>query len=629
MAKKEKKNRPAGYSKNDSSESKSVKILDALIDEDRVKTHFLKRSTVPNTDGTLQLVDVEQVPIGNFDVQIKTLNEKDKRRSGFNIECAFLYYCLETATNPVLLFAVNHKEKFALWEHISKDVAKSLLEKADGDSVTIPLAKENRIVDGNSDYYEKWVEIHSSYKQLFEVVNDLKKDQQRFKIASAILNDVNSAIVLPGDGSKFQAFVDHMNNLLDREFKAVKRVFYPNTWKLGLGLFDCREDALSYTIYPIKNGSTDLQIKQLDKELSKKLDKIGFVSYYPHVNPIYQSPENFAGKFVAEKVGHFFKQEAYESSSTLLAEEAIFHAIRNDRHRILGFSKERDRIPIIELKDAVEKYLPMYLYLYLMSYLPSEVDSVINLQIQMDGYVQIDDLLSFQAYVENGAIKDLESQVRERLASGQKTELPFAVYSKSVALKKFYDAVKLLESKGVKEATRPYIGPKFLRGPYVWSGYDYDDLYSNIQKVYQNLPEIFDDVVSRNFPMISEDLKFFQNFDALIIYLEEFAPDDPRGIGPIVNTIMVITDDKEIKNKIIFLPKEHSNIFQEDHGNFTIKYLNKEYDLRASGRGFHFELFNGQPISVNIRKLLHERLQGYFKKSGVEVGWGPINSYEH
>ena len=42
------------------------------------------------------------------------------------------------------------------------------------------------------------------------------------------------------------------DKLLDHDFSIVKKVYYPNTWKLGIAYAEYKPNALSYLLYPIQ-----------------------------------------------------------------------------------------------------------------------------------------------------------------------------------------------------------------------------------------------------------------------------------------------------------------------------------------------------------------------------------------
>jgi hypothetical protein len=46
-------------------------------------------------------------------------------------------------------------------------------------------------------------------------------------------------------------FLDEYNRLLDYDLGIVKKVYYPNAWKLGIAYAAYEPKALSYLLYPI------------------------------------------------------------------------------------------------------------------------------------------------------------------------------------------------------------------------------------------------------------------------------------------------------------------------------------------------------------------------------------------
>ncbi|MDX2106795.1 MAG: DUF4365 domain-containing protein [Candidatus Melainabacteria bacterium] len=206
--------RPAQYPNNDSQESKSLKILQNLLDEEWVKDHFEKRDKRPNTDGTVELVDLKDIPTGKLEVQIKTL------KGGANsFQCSSkLYAYSKVTTAPLLLICVDGSKNLAYWKHIYSDMKeangkqsqKSFVVNFDGSidaSKTYILAWnaickniQSRLLTGGSVMGLSMQEIKQGFKlyprreqALWEILLSVEKNKKDLKAAiKYVENNISS-----------------------------------------------------------------------------------------------------------------------------------------------------------------------------------------------------------------------------------------------------------------------------------------------------------------------------------------------------------------------------------------------------------------------------------------------------
>src|SRR5690606_27175115 len=131
----------APYADSDAIEVTSVKIFENLIDEKKVKTHIDKRDKIPNLDGYLEPVDVENRSLGKINVQIKTLSKVDRKRKGFSSSEGFLGHCKDSF-DPSILVAVDHENEEAVWVEVTAPMVEEMEEKG---TLTVKLPEENII----------------------------------------------------------------------------------------------------------------------------------------------------------------------------------------------------------------------------------------------------------------------------------------------------------------------------------------------------------------------------------------------------------------------------------------------------------------------------------------------------
>lgn len=619
-------NRASGYSTTDRAEDRSVRALENLLDDDLIKPLFNKNSTIPNTDGVLHILENSKTwnPIAIFDVQIKTLSEADQKRNGYNVSRELLNYAKDVATNPVLLFVVDADKKICLWIHLDKKLAKEKVEEMTGNSITVRFSENNKIAeDSGNEYVKEWIGIHAKSIKAIQLFDEREEELEKTRAVAAIINKTGTAISIQGDGKKLQEFSDSLNDLYNKEFLSVKKIFYSNAWKIGLGVFDCSPDVLSYTFYPVEFGSSDLLIKKLDRQVAHNLQGIDFVTSHLRSNPVYDSPIGYAYHCVSEDVKKSLELNIYKFSNELLCREIIFGTIESDRIGLLGLDRDKDKYSIDELKYSMETYLPCYLYVYisfLISAAPNFSD-VIDVQLEQRGFVEIDDLLNirYQLFTQD-LVKVFEDELSKAQKQPEKNRIHFPIHSKKLNLKRYSEAISSLQS----DPFRPYLKPQSTgRGGWIWSDYTKEDVFNKVETVFKALPDCLHNVVQQNFPLLSTELDYFKDFDALIIKVRESS-----HCGFVLDIHKIKSNEETLKRQIIVLP-HNDDSFKENPSDWTATFRGLSVQVVSSGWGSHDEIFRSYPLSANISIFLHERLQDYFKLKGSKVNWGPSLQYRY
>lgn len=618
--------RAAGYSPTDRAEDRSVRALENLLDDNLLKTLFNKNSTIPNTDGVLQILENSKTwnPIAIFDVQIKTLTEADLKRNGYNASRELLNYAKDVATNPVLLFVVSADKKLSLWIHLDKKLAKEKIEEMTGDSITVRFPENNKISEASGkEYINEWIEIHAKSIKAIQLFDEREEELEKSRAAAAIINKTGTAISIQGDGKKLQEFSDTLNDLYNREFLSIKDIFYRDAWKIGLGIFDCSQEMLSYTFYPIEFGSSDLLIKKLDQQVAHNLQGIDFVTSHFQSNPIYDSPKGYAYQCISEDVKKSLKLNIYNFSHELLCRETIFGTIENDRFGLLGLDRSKDEYSVDELKFSLNTYLPCYLYVYLsflISVAPNFSDAI-DVQLEKRGFVEIDDLLNlrYHLFTPEG-MRVFDEELSKALKEPGKNRIHFPIHSKKLNLRRFSHAISSLSN----DSRRPYLRPKSTgRGGWIWSDYTVEDVFQMANTVFKALPDCLHNIVQKNFPLLATELDYFKDFDTLIIKVRESI-----HTGFVLGIHQIKTNEVSLKRQVIVLPHDDES-FKEDRTEWTATFKDIPVEIVSSGWGVHDELFRSFPLSTNISVLLHKRLEEYFKKNGSKVNWGPSNQYQY
>lgn len=249
----------AGYVKSSFDESKGNDFLDlVLTSTNKIYSHFSKLDKGPNFDGHFELLDNNGIPIGRFNVQIKTMSTDYKNNNKRGIISQYKYSCDTKIFNavkygitldPCYLFMIDVVNRRIFGKYVSLEYVLSLDIKNE----------YNKVIYFNDD--DEIVDVNNFYNNLVDIYNDRKNkmisiEQNKFIITSSISDE---------ELSDLQLEFDYLNNMFDNELKYIKDKLFPNIWKFGIAYMK-EEKSLGVGIYYIKKGKNGEFIKYLNDE---------------------------------------------------------------------------------------------------------------------------------------------------------------------------------------------------------------------------------------------------------------------------------------------------------------------------------------------------------------------------
>jgi hypothetical protein len=232
------------------------RISDWIASSDYAVPNFGSNGTWPNVDGTIDLIDSESYPKGFLLAQVKKLPTQNNLRYTFKDKEKFLTYCRELASwIPILFIGVDLDKNCAYWLHMSEGFLNQL-----GTSKTIRFNEDQSISIDNSESIRAWYGIVARYASVARERDELERKVSIFRqhIESNLIGTAKPEF------TKLHMFLDEYNRLLDHDFSIVKKVYYPNSWKLGIAYAEYKPDALSYFLYPTQSTVNDVAIKKLN-----------------------------------------------------------------------------------------------------------------------------------------------------------------------------------------------------------------------------------------------------------------------------------------------------------------------------------------------------------------------------
>ena len=280
-------------------------VLRTLLKSNRIRPHLSEEDKTPNIDGYLELIDQNSIPIGKLEVQIKKLPDDVEEKPKFSCPTSLIVYARNSTTSPVLLICVDIHHNKAYWrsmDHFFIDPFTKMIDEGQA-SITIHFSPDNCLDGINLEYLENWKAIFDSYSLKLKNFDNLFEEHRLISERSNPIIEVNKLGI-----KGIHLYLDYLNRLLDREFNIVKRIFFPNSWKIGFAYHVFDDDHVTYEHYPIPIDKNDVQIKQIDKKLENEIRKtrLELIAYFKG-NPIISDPKSLAYKYVEDKTNLILK----------------------------------------------------------------------------------------------------------------------------------------------------------------------------------------------------------------------------------------------------------------------------------------------------------------------------------
>lgn len=225
------------------------------------------------------------------------------------------------------------------------------------------------------------------------------------------------------------------------------------------------------------------------------------------------------------------------------------------------------------------------------------------------------DMLIFQ--IMDDGRKQIEKTARKRIK--QHDTIPrIPLGNDKFPLRVFVEFFSFLKSNGIKEIDRVYAPRDYSRLKrdvrWIWNDFSSDAVKRNIKIFFDNLPKVYADLVSHNFPEIKEELPLFEDVTRVIVIFnvrEEYKSfqDSPKIQFFYLNSenqdSLEIEVYKEGENKE--LPKISDENFEKD-----VKINGRNYKLISMSIGILDFIYEDLPMFNFVYKILEENLKRYF-----------------
>lgn len=483
---------PARYPANNSEELEAVHTLNSLFDAKLVKPDIKTQDKVPNIDGTLEIVDPDQRPIGHFVVQVKKISDGAMR---YDCPTSLVEYSKRNSS-PFLLICVDTKNKRAFWSHISAWMPEY---KPNQKYFSINFRKVIDEIGPDFPYIDLWVGISSDYLRRITNFPELEKK----------VDDTFGLQKLPTQECEFfQIFIDEVNIQLDAFFPIVKHEFFADTWKLGVSIHESSENAVAYSIFNIPKGKNSPLVIHDPKASNKPVITLdngeaieGITSFHLETGQSNEvsiewamkehldGPKSLATNFVKRYLERLFREHRFHIYGANLSQELLIR-FTTDHSHALGLPK-MERYSLSDLTYALGVFFPMWYYLALP---------------RADGFMKKNfpdaakacPILSFEQISSITRRHNLlpESTVREAIASRARI-LNLPLFSHDYQFRSLIQAIDFLSAKGIETIEK--LDKSWSRqGSWVWECYSIDELVHNFKLMLFGASEDYSSFFSGN-----------------------------------------------------------------------------------------------------------------------------------
>ena len=505
---------PTGYSGTTSAELRSVKIFWGLIDNDYIKGKPEAMDKNPNHDGIFEFTTAKGIPVGNFAVQIKTLQKRNYGKPGYQCKLGFISYCNKTNI-PVLLIAVNQEQNVVHWRHIDTSTINEAQSKIVGQSVMISFPEENVIADGRNEYINAWQTIIEQDVLLRRNADSYRQQHEELEADYTHLREqLAPPIILNREEvAAFQRYLDRINEILDGEFPALKAVAYPDYWKIGIAVTDIAMGERCHFLIPIAYGSNELLVRQFDVTTEQEMfdvfhQKGAFVLIGGDQESIKRLGEGNAYNAVKSALLRAFKQAPLYVPDAALANEYLA-GFTETFFALLGLDKKDDVISLNDLQFLLTAVLPVA-HENEMTFI---ADGVTSLSYSLD----LEKDRAPKPYY-----KQRIEAAKLLLKTGYLPRYRTDIYSGLFSMRLVHQYITLLVDTGQMRTIHAFASDTMQRNhvPMHIGIRNLALVQENLRRFFARLPESYEHYLKTNFYKVQEVVDFFEDSSLLVFVLQ-------------------------------------------------------------------------------------------------------------
>ena len=578
-----------------------------LINKHRVKPYLRENDKTPNFDGYLELTDTTGTPIAKIDVQLKTLPEEYCENPRFSFEREFVAACHYNA-NPPILIAVNMTNQVAYWHHVSMETISDFFSKPDRKSQTIHFHPDH-VIDENDDHYIQ------AWQALYDIVLESKHNSSAQKARIQQLEAESEKVAkyveianLPGQIiQEIHVFLDFFNNLLERDFKAIRNVQYPNYWKIGMAIGTYSFAEVSYMLLPIpytKNDPLIMQFKHLpsmDLFSLWQTHDIRAIVANNEQNPIRSYPLRYAYEQLSDEITSTIEKHRFPIDDTFAANEYLI-AFIDTFTNYLGYDSFAAAYDLSDFKYLLQNVLPAF-----ESMKGNYQTSHPELNIHIDSYTN-----NLFKHSNQKAIQT----TKKRLSDGYASLFQVILRSNIFDIEVISYFCHYLNATGQSSIIRQFRPNKIERGVGMvnWQAWDRKILLDNVKTFFENLPRVYAGLVNKHFPLLTDHLA--EKAADLTIYT--ILSEDDIKKQPLLQKFRLKSLDSTVESRALFYheaecPINYRDLFNKNDYSCIIEGIHYEvFQIASNPLDF---LFTSSPTFLNAHEILLEKMKSYLNQT--------------
>jgi hypothetical protein len=511
-------------------------------------------------------------------------------------------YSEQVTLLPVLLICADPDTKRVFWKHISREMPEF---KSDQATFTVKFDPAVDAIDTTNTYVRRWTELVAGYQQRRSAYPHLKQQ---------LAEGLGLQSLAAPDVRYFQEFIDSVNDLFDRDFKALKNLYFPGAWKLGVGVYSATPQEISYQVYRIPFGKNAplvasfagrhfTEIWDFEKPGRATLPSSSLLQ--PGCDAVQtelraragvRPPGDAAKEFVFGFVEAALKNRQFKIAGHSLTIECLFQFLDNHGHTTglaLG-----DEYSLAALNYGIKVYLPVWYSLALHTWIELHGDLVRQTGV-FPSFEEIAGIWPFELRPSDDQVHQFIQNNRESLV----TPLIPQFFSFGAVI----TSIDWLLEQNITSIKRLY-KPRTKTGPWIWSGFTADAIRYNVRCVIDNAFSEYKTFLERNGLSLPQS----HYLDEQVSFI--FAGDFEGWTGdntPVLNSIAVRNPDRVLpKLSIIEATSGKGWEFKDKKAVIN----GTEFDIVSVGGTVASDLFGRSPMLTTVYAMLRHDLSSIWPR---------------
>lgn len=406
---------------------------------------------------------------------------------------------------------------------------------------------------------DNWIPLFERYESK-KFSDNLKSEEEQKSNSFLLKLALNDEKLKPKDIESLQIYSDHLNTLLNHEFKIVKKRYFFNPWKVGLIIYNSYPN-LIYSFHPIKLGNNELLIQEhLPNTYNDSLNSRKIIGGWKSVDIInfLKDPKNNAFEDIAKKFTSLLYHYNLDNIGSLyIAREFIFNYI-DENYPWLKIEGMKDEYTIEEIKNGLK---------IMFKNIDTDIENI---------------------YTDIGSNKDVSLKILKEL-------IDWLTSINITKIKRIYKISDDYKEWKKKESSTPnlVVGRAFI--------YSKEDLIQNIIKFYSNLVETFNHMCSKNLPNLMHNFQLFQGATTILInikFKDEAVTEDGFFCSPYIckKEVSCLKNRDELNQRIIVFFDEDENYPEIEPTKRIVEFEDKKYEIISMSVGSEEYIFRNLPM---------------------------------